>query len=150
MKVFKLTWWLFVGLCAYLFLVGHFNVVQNAPGMAIFLGISIVLFRMFLMTGMLYANENGFDWHHEYTGSLLMFVGYYVPRAYSLSEFVIIVVSLLFMIGLWMKIDDWVQHRMQVKNKAYHSFWHNIGKPLYRFRMFLVKKFPFMKFLNYV
>ena len=83
-------------------------------------------------------------WHHLYTGIIFYNVG-----LFSLCNTIFF--NYLFMIiGLFLIIDDYYQHRMQKKlnNPDFHTIGHNIGKPLYHLRRCLIKKYKHLKWLN--
>ena len=74
-------------------------------------------------------------WHHLYSGLIMMGVGIWLlPTVWGI---------ILIAIGTWLTIDDIGQHRLQRVNgdPNYHSYGHYIGKPLYQFRRWLVKKY---------
>ena len=70
-------------------------------------------------------------WHHLYTGIILMIVSMWWGGC------------LLFAIGFWLALDDIGQHRLKKvqQDMTYQSYGHYIGKPLYRLRQWLVKKY---------
>ena len=77
-------------------------------------------------------------WHHLYTGIILFGVGIWL-----LCMGNIVWGTVLTSIGFWLILDDVGQHRLQRVNNDpnYHSYGHYLGKPLYQFRRWLVKKY---------
>ena len=75
------------------------------------------------------------QWHHLYTGSVLIGIGIYLV----LSGCLWLGISLI-AVGFWLVVDDAGQHILQMNDVRYHSFGNYIGKPLYHFRRWLVKK----------
>lgn len=77
-------------------------------------------------------------WHHLYSGLILMGIG-----IWQLCIGNIVLGTILTSLGTWSTIDDIGQHRLQrvYDNPNYHSFGHYIGRPLYQFRRWLIKKY---------
>lgn len=57
--------------------------------------------------------------HHLYFGVILMALGYFLSSEWSYS-------LVIYLLGVWLFLDDLYQHRRQVKEPSYHS-------PIHRF-----------------
>lgn len=108
------------------------------PSVLIFSLFIVFAFRVALWRHWLYSYEEGFDWHHLYTGLMLANIGWYwTPETFWL----LLLAKLILIVGVWMAVDGLYQHWRQVVEPAYHSFWHYAGKPLYQLRHWLVRTY---------
>jgi hypothetical protein len=81
------------------------------------------------------AGFNFWEEHHFFWGLLIQLVAFYL-----LMETLIDWrwCSALLGFGMWIEVDDWVQHsiqKLEIKEKGYYTtvtFWNWIFRPLYR------------------
>jgi len=81
------------------------------------------------------------EWHHLYTGAILILIGLYMSDIYQI---------VLWTLGWIIVADDIGQHIMQgvLKSPNYHTPFHYAGKPLYIIRKVLTNKFSWLRWLN--
>lgn len=71
-------------------------------------------------------NFSFFEAHHYFTGYLISLVGFFLLFYCNCN----VVSSALFLIGLWIVVDDYVQHfkqKQEIKKYGFYvsvSFWH--------------------------
>jgi len=103
---------------------------------------TLVLIR-FIMAKSKAFNFNFLEYHHLDTGWIMVWVSIYLIHIGSF-----IWATLLYLIGLFLAIDDTIQHMHQVENPSYHSFGHKIGRPIYHLINWLAKNVSWLKWLR--
>ena len=85
----------------------------------------LILLRFYMARSKLF-NFNFCEYHHLDTGFIIFVIGVYL--IYNNLQWWNIAILL---IGLFLIVDDIVQHQMQVWNPRYQSIGHKIGRPIY-------------------